>query len=115
VPALLPLDGEPVDALADGQAHANGPQGGIGALHWIVEEHHEPVACEVLQGSLELEDQVANGLVVLPQRPHDVLGLGRLGEGREAAKVAEGDGDIPAVGLEGILARGDDRLGDLGR
>ena len=54
--------------------------------------------------------------MVLAQHAHHLLGLGRLGEGGEAAQVEEHDGDLAAVALQRILgAAGDDQLGELRR
>src|SRR2546427_1598130 len=48
--------------------------------------------------------------------PHDLLGLGGLGEGREAAEVEEDHGDLSAVALQGILGvSADDHFGELRR
>ena len=47
----------------------------------VVEEHHQPVAGEALERSLEAEDELAQRRVVLGQDGHDLLGLARLGEG----------------------------------
>ena len=54
--------------------------------------------------------------VVLAQHAHDLLGLGGLGEGGEAAQVEEDHGDLAPVGLERIVgAAGHDQLGELRR
>ena len=54
--------------------------------------------------------------MVLAQDRHHLLGLGGLGERREAAQVAEHDDDLAAVALEERLVAGvDDELDELGR
>ena len=54
--------------------------------------------------------------MILAQHRHHLLGLGGLGEGGEAAQVAEHDGDVAAVAVEQLLAaRGQHQLGDLRR
>ena len=54
--------------------------------------------------------------MIFGQHGHDVLGLGGLGEGREAAQVAEQGDDLAAVVLQHLLVAGrDDRLGKLRR
>ena len=61
-------------------------------------------------------DEIAERCVVLPEHLHHVLGLDRLGERREAAQVAEDDGDLAPVALEErVVARRDDELGELRR
>ena len=44
-----------------------------------------------------VEDQRAHRGVVFAEHPHHLLGLGRLGEGGEAAQVEEDDGDLAPV------------------
>ena len=51
-----------------------------------------------------------------PSTRHHVLGLGVLGERREAAQVEEDDRDLAPMALERVLgAAGDDQLGELRR
>ena len=54
--------------------------------------------------------------MVVAENPKDLLRLGRLGEGSEAAQIAEHHRDLAAVAFEHLrtlLAR--DERGDLGR
>src|SRR5881275_2530294 len=54
--------------------------------------------------------------VVLPQHPHDLLGLGGLGERGEPAEVEEDHGHLAAMALEGVLGvAAHDQLGELRR
>ena len=54
--------------------------------------------------------------MILAQNCHDLLGLGRLREGREPAQIAEHHGDLAAVAVEQLLvAARQDELGDLRR
>ena len=63
-----------------------------------------------------LEDQAAHLGVVLAEHAHHLLGLGGLGERREAAQVEEDHGDLAAVAAEGVLGvAADDHLRELGR
>ncbi len=65
---------------------------------------------------LVLEDQGAHLGVVFPKHPHDLLGLGRLGEGGETAEVEEDNRHFLAVRLQGILgASRHDQLSELWR
>ena len=70
----------------------------------VVEEHHHPVAREVLQGPLVRRDQLAERAVVLAQHVEQLLRRGGLGEGREAAQVAEQARDVGAVSGQEPLA-----------
>jgi hypothetical protein len=89
-----------VHPSADGYSHADGPRGRVVTREWIVEEHHQPVAREMLERALELKDQLAQRGVVLVQDTHYLLGLGRLGESGEPTQVAEDDDDLPAMAVE---------------
>ena len=105
--------------LADLVPHGDGhPDGSLGRLRHrdgVVEEDHHAVPGEALERALVIEDQLAHDGVVLVKDPHDLLGLGRLREGREAAEIQEDDRDFPAMGPEGVLgAPGDDELGQVG-
>ena len=62
---------------------------GSGTGDGIVEEDHHAVAGEALERALVGEDELAHFGVVLAQDAHQLLGLGRLREGREAAEVEE--------------------------
>jgi len=57
-------------------------------LDRVVEEDHHPVAGEALEGALVGQDEAAHLRVVLAQHAHHFLGLGRLGEGGEAAELS---------------------------
>ena len=82
----------------------------------VVEEHHQPVAGEPLQGALEAVDQLAERPVVLAEHPHDLLGLAGLGERREVAQVAEDHHDLAPVAVQERLVAGlDDQIGQLRR
>src|SRR2546425_3644684 len=85
VSALSPADHELLDALAHGHGHADGPRGGARARHRIVEEREDRIAGEALERRLELEHEPSQRVVVLAEHAHDLLGLGGLGEGGEAA------------------------------
>ena len=54
--------------------------------------------------------------VILAQHAHDLLGLGGLREGGEAAQVQEHHGDLAPMALQRVLGvAADDQLGELGR
>ena len=116
VAELLPFGGELDDPVAHLHRHLHAALARIGAGHRIVEQHHQSVAGEALQGALEGVDDAGETVVVLAQHGHHLLGLGGLGEGGEAAQVAEHDGDVLAVAVEQLFAaRRHHQLGDLRR
>ena len=85
----------------------------VGTGNGIVEEHHEAVAGEVFQRSVVVEDERTDGSVIVVQQLHDFLGVGRLDERREAAKVAEDDGDLAPVRSQQRLVTRRERFGNL--
>ena len=90
--------------------------GPVRARQRVVEEHHHAVAGEPLEGALEAVDELAERRVVGAEHAHHVLRLGRLGERREAAQVAEDDRDLAAVALqERLVAGADHEVDELGR
>ena len=87
---------------------------GVVAGQRVVEEHHEPVAGEALEGALEPVDQLAERRVVLREHAHHLFGLARLGERGEAAQVAEHDHDLAPMAVEeGLVARVDHQVDQL--
>ena len=104
------------DAAAHRQRHADRALRCVGAVERVVEDDHEPVAREALERAVEAVDEVAERGVVLAQHGHDVLRLHGLGEAREAAQVAEDDGDLATVAAqEGVVAGRDHELRELRR
>src|SRR5438552_15264005 len=114
VPALSPAGHELTDELAHGHRHADRPRGRVRARHGIVEERENRVAGEALERRLVLEHERTEGVVVLAQHAHDLLGRGDLRERGEAAEIAEHGGDLAPMALEELLVVRDD-LGDLRR
>src|SRR5215475_11775827 len=84
-------------ALPHGQGHADGPLRRVGHGHGVVEEDHHAVPREALECPVVLEDEPPHLRVVLAQHAHDLLGIGRLREGGEAAQVEEHNGHLDAV------------------
>src|SRR5262249_9828780 len=80
-----PLLRQLVHPLAHVERQADRALGVVVARNRIVEDNHDAVSEEPLQRALISEDKLAQVLVVLAQNAHDLFGLGRLGEGGEAA------------------------------
>ena len=51
--------------------------------------------------------------MVVAQQLHHLAGIGRLGEGREAAQIAEDHRDLATVRGQHRLVAGREHLGDL--
>ena len=61
----------------------------IGAGQGIVEQDQHAIAGEALERSLIAVDQLAQRCVIFVEDGHHLLRLGGLGEGGEAAQIAE--------------------------
>ena len=70
----------------------------------VVEEDHHPVAGEVLERPAVVGDGLAHHAVVLAQQRHQLLRIRPLGKGREAAQVAERDGDLAPMSRQQLFA-----------
>ena len=102
-------------AVAHLDRHLDRPGRMVAAVGGSIEQDQQPVSDETLKGALVLRDERTETGMVLPEDAHHLLRLGGLGEGGEPAQVADDDGDLAAVALEqGLVAGGDDLLGDLG-
>src|SRR5262249_12875405 len=77
--------------------------------HRVVEEHHQPVAREVLESPIVVGDQFAYRPVILPEHLEQFLRLRSLDETREAAEIREEHGDVGTVASQQLLPlrRGD--------
>ena len=115
VPATLPLVGQPLGAVAHGQAKGHSASFGLLAGDRVVEEDHHSVAGELRECPALLEDDRTDRVVHLLQHRHDILGLGSLGKGRESAQVAEQHGYLGAMTLQHRCASGGHRLHQLRR
>src|SRR5206468_804158 len=116
VAALLPFHEQLIHAPAHHRGHPDRALGRVRDGHGVVEKDHHAVAGEALERALVLEDEAAHLCVILAEHAHHLLGLGGLGERREAAQVEEDHGDLAAVSAEGVLSvAADDQLRELGR
>ena len=100
VPEPAPVLGERLEPATHCHGHPDGPHRCIGTRKRIVEEDHHAVSCEPLDRSLEAVGEIAERGVVFAEDCDQVLGLDCLGERREAAQVAEDDGDLTPMTLE---------------
>src|SRR5262249_26261075 len=86
----------------------------VGTWHRVIEEHHDPVAGELVERALELADKRPQRAVILTQEFEDFFRLRGLGEGGVAAQVTEHDDDVAAMAFENFLvALRDDQFGEL--
>jgi hypothetical protein len=66
----------------------DGALGGVKAGYRIIEEHHDPVAGELVERALELPDERPQHAMVFAQEIEHFLRLGGLRKGRVAAQIA---------------------------
>src|SRR5205085_8488686 len=82
--------------------------------YWVIEEHHDAVARELVERSFELAHERPQSAMVLTQELQHLLRLGSFGEGGVAAQVAEHDDDFAAMAFEDLLVTlRDDQLRQL--
>jgi hypothetical protein len=79
-------------------------RGRVRDRHRVVEEHHDAVARELVERSLEPADERPQRAVVFAQKVEDLLGLGGLGKGGVTAQIAKHDDDLAPVGLSRIIS-----------
>ena len=104
--ASAPVGRQRREALAHRRGQFDGAGGVVGLQHRVVKEGHEPIAGEMLERSLVLDDQRAHRGVVGAQEAEYLLGFGGLGEDREVAQVTEHRGDLAPVAGQHRLAVG---------
>src|SRR4029077_1571467 len=68
--------------------------------HRIVEDHHYAVASVSFERAVVLDDDFADGRMIVAQQSHHVSRVGALSEAGEAAKVAEERGYLPAMAFK---------------
>src|SRR5262245_45894109 len=103
VAAFAPASRQNGQGLAHGKRHLHGSQLVVLHRHWRVEEHHEAVACEMLDRSIMLGNDAAELGVILAQDAHYFLRFGCLRETREAAQVYINDRNLRASRFEGLV------------
>ena len=106
VAAPLPAVGQLPDAIPHVHRHPDRALRCVVDRQRVVEEDHQPVPGEPLQRSAVGEDQRPQRLVVLAEDAHHLLGLARLRERCEAAKIAEDHHDLASMAAQEVLVPG---------
>src|SRR5207244_1202196 len=88
VAALPPSPRHFSEALPHRERHAQRLQLVTFDRQRIVEEDHHPVAREVFERPLMLDDELAHGAVVLAEDSENLLRLGGFGVGRDVPEAA---------------------------
>ena len=104
--APAPLLADLHEPLTDCERHPDRAGGVILLGCRVVEEHHDFVAREMLEGAFVLDHERPDHRVVPAQEPEHLLRLGRLRERGEVAQIAEHRGDLAAVARQERLALG---------
>ena len=83
---------------------------------WIVEDHHHAVASVAFERAVVLDDDFADGRMVVAQQGHHVFRIRTFGEAGEPAQVTEECGYLSTMAFELLLApRRDDQISYLRR
>ena len=91
-------------------------QAGSSTVSGIVDVHHEAIPGQRAHRGGRLLDQGPDAFVELPEHVHHLLRLRALRERREASEAGADQRDLRAVALQdGLIARGDDQVGELSR
>src|SRR5262245_47618176 len=85
----------------------------IGARNRIVEENHDTVARETLEGSTEVKNKFAHRSMIAAQYFHYVFWFGVIRKRSEAAQVDEDNGNFTAVTFKKIFIFPQNCFGDL--
>ena len=84
--------------------------------HRIVEDHHHAVTGVAFERAVVLDDDFADGRMVVAQQGHHVFRVGAFGEAGEPAQVTEERGNLPSMAFELLLApRRNDQISHLRR
>src|ERR1041384_5964334 len=82
----------------------------------VIEENHDPITAVMVESALVARHNRPERGVVDAQQGHDLFRLGALGEGGEAADVAEHDDDLATMTFEdAFVAMGYDQVCQLWR
>src|SRR5438874_3676585 len=104
-----------LEHLLRGLAHCDGhldrALGRFRCGQGVVEEYHDPIAAVVIERAFKARHNRPERSVVVAQERHDLFRLGALGEGCEAADVAEYDDNLAAMALkDALVALSDDEV-----
>ena len=104
------------DGVTQFEGHEDSLERGVLYRHRIIEDHHHAVASVAFERAVVLDDDFADGRMVVAQQSHYVFRVGAFGEAGEPAQVTEERGYLSAMAFELLLRTGgDDQVGDLRR
>jgi hypothetical protein len=117
MPSFPPALNQTMDALPHAERHLHRSLNMILLWQRIVEQYQYAVSDKALQGSFELQHELSDRIVVLPENGDHFLRLCRLGKTRKAAQIPEHDRDVAPVALQGIRSTPpcDHKIRHLGR
>ena len=104
----------PGGSLSSG--HERGLERRVLYWHWIIKDHHHAVASVSFKRAVVLDDDFADGGMVVAEQGHHVFCIGALGEAGEATQIAEESGNLSTMAFKLLLRAGDDnQIGCLWR
>ena len=98
------------------KCHQHSLEGWVLYRHWIIEHYHHAVTGVAFEGAVVLDDDFADGRMVVAQQGHHVFSIGAFREPSEATQVTEQRSYLSSMALELLLApRRYDQIGHLRR
>ena len=84
--------------------------------YWVIEDHHHAVTSVSFERAVVLDDDFADGRMVVAQQGHHVFRIGAFSEPGEPAQVTEERRYLSTMAFELLLApRSDDQISNLRR
>jgi hypothetical protein len=106
VPKAAPGIRQSPDGITHFKRHEHRLKRRVLYWHWIVEDHHHTVASVAFERTVVLDDDFADGRMVVAQQGHHVFGIGAFGKPGETSQVAEERGNLTAMAFELFLRAG---------
>ena len=104
MPKPTPFVRQRSDGVAHFKRHEHRLERRVLYWHWIIEDHHHAVTSIAFERAVVLDDDFADGRVVVAQQGHHVFRVGAFSEPGEAAQVAEERGNLSAMAFQLLLA-----------
>ena len=115
-PRRLQVCGQSSEGVTQFKRHQHGLKRRVLYRHWIVEDHHHAVTGVAFERAVVLDDDFADGRMVVAQQGHHVFSVGAFSEAGEPAQITEERGNLSTMAFELLLATGrNDQISHLRR
>ena len=96
--------------------HEHGLKRRVLYRHWIIEDDHHAITSVPFERAVILDDDFADGRMIVAQKSHHVFRIGTFSEPGEPAQVAEERSYLSSMAFKLLLRpRRDDQVGHLRR